>query len=114
MQENEGKGGFILGELPLYEEESLRIAAPNLYNKMLESFSKYNLHPYDTESSVIKNQNGMDITIKLAGSQSMLATTKITAKQANEPDEEVISFFESSAEKCKNLLIKNYFKMIKL
>lgn len=101
-----------MGELPLYEQESLRIAAPNLYVKMLETFSKHNLHPYDTESSVIKKKNGMDITLKLAGSNSTIATTHITSEQIEQPDEEVITFFESSAEECKNLLIKNYFNFI--
>lgn len=81
---------------------------------MHETFSKYNLHPYDTESSIVKSQDGLDVTVKLAGSQSKLATTHISTKQAQQPDEEVIRFFESTAEECKNLLIKNYFKMIKL
>lgn len=103
-----------MGELPLYEEESLRFAAPKLYGKMMETFSKYNLHPYDTESSALKKEDGMDITLKLAGSNSVVATTHLTRKQIEQPDEDVVSFFETSAEECKNLLIKNYFKMIKL
>lgn len=113
-QENEGKGGVKLGELPLYEEESLRIAAPKLYGKMMETFSKYNLHPYDTEGSVLKKENGMDVTLKLAGSHSVVSTTYLSKKQIEQPDDEVERFFETSAEECKNLLIKNYFKMIKL
>lgn len=103
-----------MGELPLHEEESLRIRAPRVYARMIETFSKYNLHPYDAEATVIQNDNGLDISVKLAGSLTNLGSKHISMKQAEEPDDEVNAFFETSAEECKNLLIKNYFKMIKL
>lgn len=103
-----------MGELPLYEEESLRIAAPNVYERMIETFSKHNLHPYDTEGTVIKKEDGFDISLRLAGSSTSVGTKHISLTQAEKPDEEVTNFFETSAEECKNLLIKNYFKMIKL
>lgn len=103
-----------MGELPLYEEESLRIAAPNLYDRMIETFSKYNLHPYDAQGTVMKKGDGLDISLRLAGSNTSIATKHISLGQAEQPDEEITAFFETSAEECKNLLIKNYFKMIKL
>lgn len=103
-----------MGELPLYEEESLRFRAPRLYDRMMEAFSNYNLHPYDAEATITQKEDGMDLSIRLGGSLTDLATIHISPKQAEEPDEEVISFFENAAEECKNLLIKNYFNMIKL
>lgn len=103
-----------MGELPLHEEESLRFATPRLYERMVETFSKYNLHPYDTEATVRRKHDSIDISIKLTGNAANLASTTISLNQANEPDEEVNTFFETSAEECKNLLIKDYFKMIKL
>lgn len=103
-----------MGELPLHEEESLRIGAPRLYERMMEAFSKHRIHPFDTEGKVVKKKDRIHITLTLAGSTSPLATKEFTLQQAKEPDQEVISFFEGTAEECKNLLIKNYYKMIKL
>lgn len=103
-----------MGEFPLNEEESLRFTAPKVYDQMVETFSKHKIHPFDTEATVVQKDGRMAISIKLAGGASELASTTISLNQAKEPDEEVVSFFETSAEECKNLLIKNYFKMIKL
>ena len=95
------------------EEISLRIAKPVLYRSMVEIFEKYHIHPYDTQGSITKKENGYDITLKFSNSFSQYATKHINSKQAEDPDDELIQFFEETAEQCKARLISDYYKMVK-
>ncbi|MFE8697516.1 hypothetical protein ACFYKT_14325 [Cytobacillus sp. FJAT-53684] len=103
-----------MGEHQLEREESLRIAAPNVYRRMVETFEKHNIHPYDAQGSVIKKKEGLDVTLRLSNSFSEVAKTHISFEQVKEPDTELTDFFEQAAEKCKKQLITDYYKMIKL
>jgi len=103
-----------LGEYQLQKEESLRIVSPVLYRRMIDIFKKYNIHPYDAHGFIKKSHSGFELSIKLADSFSEVGRTIISDKQAFEPDEEVSEFFKETAESCKNRLIQEYFKMIKL
>ncbi|WP_102275261.1 hypothetical protein [Cytobacillus massiliigabonensis] len=103
-----------MGEFKLQKEESIRIAAPILYRRMIETFEKYNIHPYDAHGTVIKTQDCLEITIRHSNSFTEIARTEISFEQALQPDEKLTCFFEQAAEKCKNQLITDYFKMIKL
>jgi hypothetical protein len=95
------------------EEMSLRIATPELYMSMVKVFEKHNIHSYDTQGTVMKVENGFEITLKFSNGFSQSVTTHVTLDQAVKPDNEVTNFFEETAEKCKTRLISDYFKMVK-
>ncbi|WP_066062347.1 hypothetical protein [Neobacillus soli] len=96
------------------EEKLLRFAAPALYKKMVETFSRYNIHPFDIHGTVVKSEDGYEIILRFSQSFSQTVTTTVSFEQASNPDEEVVLFFEEIAEKCKTQLISDYYKMIKL
>jgi hypothetical protein len=96
------------------EERLLRYAAPVLYNKMVETFSSYHIHPYDVQATVCKNENGFDVSLKFSADLFQSVSHKFTIEQVAHPDEDVSRFFQESAEKCKSLLIADYYKMMKL
>ncbi|WHY83868.1 hypothetical protein QNH39_14350 [Neobacillus novalis] len=99
---------------PVLEEKLLRFAAPALYQKMAETFSTLNIHTFDIHGTVVKREDGYEVTLRFSPSFSQSATTKVSFEQAIKPDEEVVRFFEETAEKCKSELISDYYKMIKL
>lgn len=103
-----------MGEPQLQKVQSLRFAAPNVYQTMVETFKKFNIHPYDAQGTIIATKEGFDITIKSVTTSSEIAKISISREQAKKPDEKVNNFFEEAAEKCKSQLITDYFKMIKL
>ena len=103
-----------MGEFQLEKEQSLRFAAPHVYQTMVDSFKKYNIHPYDAIGTIKTAKNGYDITIKSANHFSEIATITISEEQAMVPDSETVNLFEEAAKKCKSLLISDYYKMIKL
>ncbi|THE12734.1 hypothetical protein E1I69_10085 [Bacillus timonensis] len=103
-----------MGKKDVIEEKLLRFAAPNLYQKMVDVFSSYNIHSYDIHATVVKQEKGYDLTLRFSQSFSQSVTTFVSFEQAKDPDEEFISFLKETAEKCKNQLISDYYKMIKL
>ncbi|MDF2856833.1 MAG: hypothetical protein K0Q87_2684 [Neobacillus sp.] len=113
IQGNSGRGIMMSEKKPL-EEKLLRFAAPTLYKKMCETFSTFNIHPYDVQGTVLKKENGFDLTLRFSANFSQSETTHISLEQAANPDEAVLRFFEEAAEKCKSMLISDYYKMIKL
>lgn len=98
----------------MIEERLLRYAAPELYKKMLEIFSIHHIHIYDVHAYVQKHENGMEVIVRFSADFSQTVTKKISSEQAENPDLEVTQFFEEAAQKCKTMLIANYYKMIKL
>ena len=102
------------GGIDLIEERLLCFAAPQLYKKMVEIFSNHHIHSYDVQAYVEKSDQEMDLTLRFSSDFSQTVTTQISCQQAENPDDKVIQFFEETAEKCKSILIADYYKMIKL
>ncbi|MDQ0197753.1 hypothetical protein [Neobacillus ginsengisoli] len=98
----------------MVEERLLRFAAPELYQRMVETFSTYHLHPYDVQATIFKSEDGFDVTLRFSNDFSKSVTTYFKNEQAAHPDEAVTRFFEEAADKCKSTLIADYFKMIKV
>ncbi|WP_010677861.1 hypothetical protein [Bacillus timonensis] len=103
-----------MGKKEEIEGKLLRFAAPSLYQKMIEVFSSYNIHSYDIYATVVKLDEGYDLTLRFSQSFSQVVTAFISFEQATNPDEEMNTFFKETAEKCKNQLISDYYKMIKM
>ncbi|MCC3358500.1 hypothetical protein [Bacillus sp. REN16] len=103
-----------MGKKDAIEEKLMRFAAPNLYQKLVDTFFAYNIHSYDIYATVVKQKEGFDLTLRFSQSFSQSVTAFVSFEQAKNPDEEIISFFKETAEKCKNQLISDYYKMIKL
>jgi methylase of polypeptide subunit release factors len=102
------------GGMRMIEERLLRYAAPQLYKNMVEVFSNHYIHSYDVQAYVVKKEHGMDVTLRFSSDFSQFVSAFFSSEQAENPDKEVIRFFEEAAEKCKSLLIADYYKMIKL
>lgn len=103
-----------MSKMPEIEERLLLFAAPALYKRMVETFSTFHIHPYDVQGSVLKNEDGFDLTLRFSSNFSQSVTTHVGFEQAMNPDDEVTQFFEETAEKCKSQLISDYFKMVKM
>jgi hypothetical protein len=100
--------------MKMIEERLLRFAAPQLYKKMIEIFSNHHIHSYEIQAYVLQNKNGMTVTLRFSSDFSHSVSTNISCIQAENPDNFVIQFFEEAVEKCKSILIADYYKMIKL
>lgn len=98
----------------MIEERLLRFAAPELYRLMDDIFTLHHIHPFDVQAFAVKNEQGIEIILRFTSDFSQFVMRQISHQQAKSPDQEVTQFFEDAAEKCKSVLIGNYYKMIKL
>jgi hypothetical protein len=96
------------------EVRLLRFSAPVLYQKIIDIFSKVNLHPYDLHATTVKTEEGFEVTIQFSSSFSQSVTRFVSFDQASNPDEETTRFFTETAEQCKQQLIADYFNRIKV
>ena len=97
----------------LPNERLIRYTAPALYNRMVELFSTYHIHPYDVLATAIKDEDGYEVSIRFAPDFSHSAMKHFNFEQVKNLDEEVDCFFKEAAEKCKTSLITDYYKMMK-
>lgn len=97
----------------LLEERQLRYTVPIVYNRMVETFATYHIHPYDVQALAIKNEEGYAISLRFAKGFSQSITKHFSFEQAKHPDNEVTLFFQEAADKCKSFLIADYYKMMK-
>jgi hypothetical protein len=96
------------------DEQLIRYAAPELYQRMMETFSAFHIHPYEVQATLLKKENGYDVTIRFSSDFSQVVTAHFSYEQASHPDEEVNRFFENAANQCRSVLMAEYYKMIKL
>jgi hypothetical protein len=99
--------------MKLLEEKLLRFAAPNLYKKMLDVFSSHHIHFYDVHATVSETDDALQITLRFCTDFSETFTQEFNRETAAEPDDLVTEFFEEAAQKCKGLLVADYYKMMK-
>ncbi|WP_392391448.1 hypothetical protein [Neobacillus jeddahensis] len=97
----------------MLEERLLRYVVPALYNRMVEIFAVYHIHPYDVQATAVKNEDGYDISLRYAADFSQSSIKHFSAEQVKNLDEEVTCFFQQAAETCKSFLIADYYKMMK-
>jgi hypothetical protein len=98
----------------MVEERLLRFTAPELYKHMIEIFSNDHIHTYDIHATSAKKDHGLEVTLRFANDFSQVISQTFTAEQVLNPDDNVTVFFTEAAEKCKALLIADYYKMMKL
>ncbi|MGO4886423.1 hypothetical protein ACJ2A9_01580 [Anaerobacillus sp. MEB173] len=96
-----------------HKELPLRIATPTLYNKLVETLEPYHIHPFDIQGTVMRKEDGLDVTLRYSQSFSQSETAHFNNDQVEHPDEDVTEFFKATAERCKTQLIKDYYKMMK-
>ena len=92
----------------------LRVSAPALYNEMVKVAEQFNVQPYDLHAQLIKKNDGYELKILFSYGFSQTASITVSHEQLNKPDEVIIHFFNQTAEDCKQHLIKDYFKILKV
>ncbi len=93
------------------EKKLLWLAAAALNKRMIETFSKYHVYPYDVQAVLVKSENGLDVILSFPPDFSQVMTKCFSFEQATHPGEDVTRFFTEAAEKFKTVLIMDYFKM---
>lgn len=97
------------------KQVSLRVILPNLYNYMTaELESRFNLHPYDFQVSAMKEVGGYNIIIQFGDGFAHNHTEFFSYETIQKTDSEIDKVIEKIGESCKEVMIADYFKMMKM
>jgi hypothetical protein len=95
------------------EEQPLRLALPDCYQRLVDHFSRHHLHSYDVTATAEAEANGWTIRLKFGeGSGEHRSRTFSVAELAGTA-EELIAFYEDAAKACQKRLVQDYYKLMK-
>lgn len=92
----------------------LRAVAPSLFNSIISGLANYNIHLNDVQANAIKKEDGLDVTVLFGEHFNQYKSHFFTYDDINsDEDDEIKRFVNDIAEACKEVMIADYFKMIK-
>ncbi|WP_026700641.1 hypothetical protein [Salibacterium aidingense] len=97
-----------------HQEKSLRIVAPDIYNKLILELDAYHIQPYDIQANAVEYENGLKL-ILYYGEQFPHAEEKFASfEEWHEWSKDLSAFMESTAQTLKQTMAADYFKMMKM
>jgi hypothetical protein len=91
----------------------LRFVKPEYYRMLLRELEVYHLHPFDVHASAIAAEDELTIVIRY-GDRAVWKCQSLLGEDANAAEGAIADFFRETAEDCKNTLIADYYKMMKV
>lgn len=92
----------------------LRIENPDLHQLIADIFyDAHNLHPQDFQADVIVEETGYHLRIKYGEQFRVESEVFLTFTDIENESEELISFIKKTANTCQEIMVKDYFRMMK-
>lgn len=111
------KGGtFDVSEEKLAEMQqtrTLRIIAPKLYEFITNELEKENIHSYDVQMKALQKEEGIHVFLWYGEKYNNQADAFFSHQVVEELGEEIEEFIKNVAESCKEIMLNEYFKMMK-
>ncbi len=96
------------------EEQPLILAFPDANARVLEQFALLHLHPYDVKAGVIAADGGFELTLYYGEGWTRRKQRFFELEALETPSDALTAFSLETAEACKQALIADYYKMMKL
>ncbi|MEN1969420.1 hypothetical protein WMZ97_15260 [Lentibacillus sp. N15] len=96
------------------KERSLRIQFPKLYNHIAAKLEDYHVHSYDVQINVKEEESYHCIVLHYGNGYSHHLSQVFTPKQMYEMDTEITDFVQKSVDTIKEVMVADYFKMMKV
>lgn len=92
----------------------LQIIDPKLYRYIVEELNdRHNIHSYDTEILATKEDSGLTIIIKYGENFTHSKEELFIYETLKNRGDDFIKFVHEVADECKEVMIAEYFKMMK-
>lgn len=96
------------------KEQSLRVILPELYNFVTDELERlHNIHPYDIQIYTIEETTGYQLIFYFGEGYSHQDSHSFSKNSIEKMDKEITDFIEIFGESCKEVMIADYFKMMK-
>lgn len=96
-------------------EQSLRVISPQLYRFFTGELERqYNIHPYDIQITASKVESGYNLTFYYGEGYGHRETHFFSSDAIQSLNSEIADFIEEFGESCKQAMIADYYKMLKM
>ncbi|WP_164668821.1 hypothetical protein [Virgibacillus doumboii] len=96
------------------KEQPLRVVLPELYTFVTEGLEDlHNIHPYDIQLYGVEEETGYQLIFYFGEGYSHQESIFFSHSSIEKKDSEITDFVEKFGESCKEVMIADYFKMMK-
>lgn len=96
------------------EQRALRAVSPKLFRYISETLEEGNIHPYDIQASSVEKEDGLQVFIQYGDNFTQSKSAYFSYQSIEKLDKEIETFIKEIAEACKQTMIADYFKMMKM
>jgi len=92
----------------------VRIVNPDLYNIIADTFFEtHNLHPHDFQADLSEESEGYQLRLSFGEQFRASEEIFLTDEDIDEKSDKLTSFLKETANTCREVMVKDYFKMMK-
>lgn len=96
------------------QEQPMRVILPDLYNEVTKNLEDHhNIHKYDIQAQAIKEASGYEAIIYFGDSYAHKKSQYFSNEAIKNTNHEIIEFIEKVGDACKEVMIADYFKMMR-
>lgn len=94
--------------------KSLRVIDPKLFKYIVHELNeRHNIHSYDIETLAEKEAAGLNLTIRYGENYSHSKEAFFAYDTLKERADDLNDFIHEVADNCKEVMVADYFKMMK-
>src|SRR5699024_7820567 len=96
------------------KQRMLRAVSPDLFDEITSELEKYNIHLNDIQANVIKKEDGLEVIVLFGENFNQPRSQFFTNESVEAQYDDIQRFAYDIAEVCKEVMIADYFKMMKM
>ncbi|WP_404452293.1 hypothetical protein LG329_18285 [Virgibacillus necropolis] len=95
-------------------ERSIRAIAPELYANIISELENAHIHPYDIQANAVKEDGGYKLIIRFGEDFAHTESEFFSFQSIERMDTDLTEFVKKIGEACKQVMIQDYYKMMKM
>src|SRR5699024_9093460 len=96
------------------KQRTLRAVSPELYHYITEKLADENIHQYDIQSSTVETGDGQQVFVHTGENSKQSQSQFFSHESIKRGNQEIEACTDEIAEACKETMIADYFKMVKM
>lgn len=93
--------------------QPLMMLSPYLYQQLTDILEKENIHSFDIEAYGLKLKDHLEVEVRFGEAYQKAMKETFPLAVLKEKNEEYLNFCKNIGETCKEIMIQDYFKMVK-
>lgn len=96
------------------KQQMLRAVAPHLFEQITTELELYNIHLNDIQANVVKKDEGLHVIVLFGENFTQSKSHFFSSAKDDVNEIEMKQFAHKIAEACREIMVADYFKMMKM